>query len=103
MRNNWTHTILNNVLEKFWEKDDRSSSYGQRAPAEIDYSKVPDEPPFKAFISNVSYSATREDLKGFFGGKEEVGHCYFLPLFVILLTSSMFDHVAYLFRSKAYT
>jgi len=37
---------------------------------EIDYSKMPDEPPFVAYIGNISYNITKEEIASFFGDSD---------------------------------
>uniref|UniRef100_A0A914UUQ6 RRM domain-containing protein n=1 Tax=Plectus sambesii TaxID=2011161 RepID=A0A914UUQ6_9BILA len=38
-----------------------------RGEVEVDVSKVPQEPPFLAFVGNLSYNVTERDLRSFFG------------------------------------
>ena len=66
--------MLNCIAGPSWERRDRSPNSnftrgggGVNLGEGPDFSKVPDEPPYKAFVTNVSYNATREDLKQHFG------------------------------------
>ncbi len=52
------------VAEPSWE---RRQSPSRTISEEPDLSRVPDEPPFKAFVTNICYDAQREDLKDHFG------------------------------------